>query len=379
MDERDGDMHLDGDRICDLAEGAMGAAERAIAETHLQGCAACRREVEAAKGYFREMKSLEPVKAPANFLANVRARLPAPSPWRRLVSAISRPLRAIPLQIAVLTVIGITAISSYLYQRGGILETDRPVPGAVTRKMESAAPIASLAPESGSLKDGDIRTPEPPGKKSPGYSKDGPQSRSQAGAALKLAPAPVPRHEAEPSAKSDESAPSKAKAPEANSIAPARMAEAPVPGQPTYILSGAVRDEDALAGAASSHADAAQRGRLAAGENREAVEPEKKAEARMADEAATDRKDAESPPGYMVRLRNPKDTAAILAGLKAMGAEVVSAPHEEEPRYLLRLPPSAFSGIGPYLERYGKVERQGPFPSAPTGASSPLYFRMLLP
>jgi anti-sigma factor ChrR (cupin superfamily) len=48
------DRHLDGDRICDLAEGTLDPALRAEAEAHVRGCADCRRELEAARGYLRE-------------------------------------------------------------------------------------------------------------------------------------------------------------------------------------------------------------------------------------------------------------------------------------------------------------------------------------
>ncbi|MEO7959119.1 MAG: zf-HC2 domain-containing protein, partial [Fibrobacteria bacterium] len=120
------DMHLDGDRICDLAEGALDPAQRAEAEAHVKGCADCRRELEAARAYLRDLSDLtavDPVKAPPNFLASVRARLPQPSPMKRLWDGFLRPFRVIPMQVALLTVLGLTAISSYLYQRGGLHES----------------------------------------------------------------------------------------------------------------------------------------------------------------------------------------------------------------------------------------------------------------
>lgn len=113
------DRHLDADLLSDYAEGILDPAARDAADAHLQGCADCRREVAVASAYFREMSGLKPVQAPADFLAKVRARLPSEAPWRRALSAVLRPLRVVPVQLALATLIGITAVTVYV-QHGGL-------------------------------------------------------------------------------------------------------------------------------------------------------------------------------------------------------------------------------------------------------------------
>jgi hypothetical protein len=444
------------------------------------------------------MSGLEQVKAPANFLANVRARLPQPSPWKRALMGLTRPWRAIPLQIAVLTVLGITVITAYLYQNGGVVsETSRaPVAGyeAIPPAPSPKPAVPAPAPEALRNADAESEVPseEPaptaktqalrkelrPAKKSL-RSSGGAQPEAFAEDARPApVPAPAPRTVSRPvpAVTASRRAPAsrtRAEAPAAD--APA--AEAPVPAEPPAVdrLSGGNRavssqakasaaepqtskpkpsdpkssapgksapdvevtgwldnpsavyilgrsDEEENLGAIASHGDGSQRGRLAAGGNRDAVEPEKK-KAKADQNAMKDAAPASAPasatasvegkagsapagkgipetvmmsedgygdgdakaesadtaPAFLLRMRTAKDTAAVLAGLKAMGAEVVSPPRERDPEYVLRLPPSAFGEIGPYLERYGKVERRGRLSSAHLETPAHVRLRMILP
>lgn len=102
------DRHLDGDALCDYAEGLLAPGARRDADAHLNGCADCRRELDAVGGYFREMAALPVLKAPERFLTRVHARIDRSSPWKRLLGMLSSP-RLLPVPLAVLVVAGVGA------------------------------------------------------------------------------------------------------------------------------------------------------------------------------------------------------------------------------------------------------------------------------
>jgi hypothetical protein len=422
------DQHLDEEQIFGLAEGGLDASARAAAQAHLQGCAACRREVEIAAGYFKQIADLEPVKAPANFLANVRARLPRPSPWRAFLDAFIRPLRVIPLQVALLTILGLTAISSYLYQRGGlnqaaptvISETaaERPVPTAESPALGKsegyAAPTepSAAAPSPGAGAS-DVVAPSP--KKSsqaprplqkqmrpaqaPSDPEDAaasgsglagnraraqPESESRSDESMRESDSPMALDRAKPAPASAPAspAPPKTDAPVARS-APAPASRQAAPPAPTVAMEPAPAPEAARA----------EKPRAA----REPVVKEKKAEAkgRSSEELMADSKDKDAAPAsrilgnagaigsaelpaFIVRLAPGKRIGDVVSGLKAMGADSLTAWTAGDSGgkgmdYQFRVPASMRKEIAPYLERYGKVEGAGPPPAA---GSTPLRIRI---
>jgi hypothetical protein len=471
------DGHLDGDLICGLAEGGLEPAVLAAAEAHVQGCGACRREVEVARGYFRELSGLEPEKAPPNFLSNVRARLPRPSPWKALLDGLLRPFRAIPLQVALLTVIGLTAVSSYLYQRGTVDERPTQViqsepvsPKSMAENQAYSPSLAAAAQEAReNAKDDRSITDarETPAKRpmlrmkqeeayasQPAAGGDA-YARSEA-AAKSSAPKPavaMPQEErtAPPAPKvaADRDmlqaaprqspaapalsvpAPSAAPAvPSAPAAAEKKVAKAPAPEAPRknaapsaqaagrksvetsgYLdegvasLSSPVREEveaDAMdkeslkpgrsdrrvseasrKGSVGSAYGSASGAVAAAGAVKEA-EMSEEAESRPAAKA----KAAEpAPPAFTLHLKGGKSAADVVAGLKAMGIEAVVENRDTDGLSSLddaaggrsyRVPPSMLKEIGPYLERYGRVERDGGLPGS-AAAPVRILLRILPP
>lgn len=85
--------------------------------------------------------------------------------------------------------------------------------------------------------------------------------------------------------------------------------------------------------------------------------------------------------GFTLRLALGKSGDAVLSGLKAMGAETISVPGDgkaaagEKDAYVLRIQGSMLKDIGPYLERYGGVERKGPMSAV--GGSLRVILRIL--
>lgn len=334
------DGHLDEDRIFGLAEGGLEAAARAAAEAHLRGCADCRREVETAAGYFREIAGLEPVRAPANFLANVRARLPRPSPLRAFLNAFMRPLRIVPMQAALLALLGLTAISSYLYQRGGAAQE---AAGVRSPAEETAAPGA------------DSRVTSTLGK----------------GEGYAAAPAPdagVP-DAAEPSLKKSSQADASGSGPAANRTETKALPQSESESR----FDGSMRESEPSL--AEDRAMRAPAPRLAAPPVPPAAE-----EAPPALKAARAKESADLP-AFLVRLAPGKRMGDAVSGLKAMGADSLSAESAESAAtnsgdpgskvmdYTFRVPASMVKDVAPYLQRYGRVEDTGRIPAAGTAPS----------
>jgi hypothetical protein len=441
------DRHLDGDRICDLAEGTLDPALRAEAEAHVRGCADCRRELEAARGYLREMSALtamDSVKAPPNFLANVRARLPQPSPLKRLLDGFLRPFRVIPMQLALLTVLGLTAISSYLYQRGGLHES--PATVAVSQSETAPEPVASLSlperapviaaqkraasrgqvdgefPEGkgmGSKQDAPaeeklIRSaPRPPAKTIPKTTPNTTPNTTSKTIPKTIAKIPVNtatqtivKNAARNDARAvgtgleDAAITGSRSRPAPASEPPAPAVEATSVAEEVYISSPG-QDHDKKTEEVSKRIAAGGKRREAAHEELESLEAysgEREAEiaasadlpasapAGLAEEAPSKPKAKASMPaelpGFSLRLDPGKRSADVLAGLKAMGAELVSGPERgksgEPPGegYVLRVPVSMIKDFAPYLARYGKAERSG---ILPTGESPTRILLRILP
>lgn len=338
-------MHLDGDALCDYAEGALGASARAAAEAHLQACADCRRELQAIRAYFLEMAGLEPAKAPANFLANVRARLPRPSPWKAVLLVFMRPWRAIPMQIAVLTVLGITVITAYLYQRGGLEET---------RVTMLPAPTPS-APAEGLAKD-------------PGPAVEAEENATRNAGAMEKKKRVSPR--LRDGMDLDDSPRTRSGGRNgASGEAAGSLAAAPAQADEAEEMEPAGREDRAVMRSLAKSATAKAR-------KAEASAP---SGSPVAGNAVPKQASADVLPAIAVRMRAARDTSAILSGLKAMGAEIVSRRPGDGIRYLLQAPPSMVAEMPPYLERYGRIEKTGAPPSGDAAVPARLLLHLILP
>jgi anti-sigma factor RsiW len=74
-------LHPASDRLQAFVEGVLDAADSAIVESHLQGCAACQSDAEQWRSLFSVLATL-PRYAPApNFASRVMARVKLPDPW----------------------------------------------------------------------------------------------------------------------------------------------------------------------------------------------------------------------------------------------------------------------------------------------------------
>jgi hypothetical protein len=367
------DKHLDPEAIGDYAEGLMDGSRRAAADAHLADCAECRQSLAVAQAYFRELEGLEPVPAPADFLAKVRARLPQPtSPWRRLWSDLSAAMRAVPMPIAVAVILGVTAITVYLKQGGS---DDRPpalAPAMATTReavpLSGSAPTAPEAPPPTVASKPHPLAQAPLRLTAPGFNIAPPDpSRLKAGrpaGSFRIAGrrSNIDPFEAAPDRK-PEPPPAPRAAPSGVAANGSGDALASADQEETRIPSGEA------AGAAPARSEA----------HSVPAAPRAKASAAKSRTVAADRDDAALPTEYVLSLRNPGDSGVVLSGLKAMGIRCEPGPDGKgENRFLLTVPAPMLGELGPYLSRYGTAVLQGPPPS-PSADSVAVRLRVRLP
>ena len=95
---------------------ALAPDERRRVDAHLEGCAECRRELEALRGTVALLQRVEPARAPVGFVDRVVAAA-RPRPWyRRVADAVLRPLSVkLPLEATAVVMVALLAV--YLFER----------------------------------------------------------------------------------------------------------------------------------------------------------------------------------------------------------------------------------------------------------------------
>jgi Putative zinc-finger len=132
---------------------ALAPDERTLVDAHLEGCVACRRELEALRGTVALLQRVEPARAPVGFVDRVVAAA-RPRPWyRRAVDAVLLPLSVkLPLEVTAMVMVGLLAV--YLFERNPELQQ---AAREVAPRQEPAAPATEKPAEQ--LAD---KTPPPP-------------------------------------------------------------------------------------------------------------------------------------------------------------------------------------------------------------------------
>jgi hypothetical protein len=87
--------------LSEYLDDALDAKAKAVADEHLRTCPACREELDSLKALVKGLGSIEPVKAPADFLDQFHKRMAQPSALSKMRNWLFFPLRVkIPLQLA---------------------------------------------------------------------------------------------------------------------------------------------------------------------------------------------------------------------------------------------------------------------------------------
>jgi len=87
--------------LSEYLDDALDDKAKALVDEHLHTCAACREELDSLKALVKDIGSLESVKAPADFLAQLHKRMEPRSRLSGMREWLFYPLRVkIPLQLA---------------------------------------------------------------------------------------------------------------------------------------------------------------------------------------------------------------------------------------------------------------------------------------
>lgn len=84
-------LHPTPDRLEAYVEEALPDAERAVLESHLEGCGRCRTEVEEWRALFTALETLPAFEPASGFTERVMAQVRLPVPWwARLVAMVTQ-------------------------------------------------------------------------------------------------------------------------------------------------------------------------------------------------------------------------------------------------------------------------------------------------
>lgn len=87
--------------LSEYIDGFLDIETKDLVENHLRTCKACREELASLRAVVKELGSLEPVEAPADFLDKVHERIDQPSRFSKILRGLFVPTRIkIPFQLA---------------------------------------------------------------------------------------------------------------------------------------------------------------------------------------------------------------------------------------------------------------------------------------
>jgi hypothetical protein len=117
-------------------DDALDGPTKKTVREHLSLCKACQAELTSLKTLVGELRSLEPIKAPDDFLEGVRERISPASRSYRLLKRLFFPLRIkIPMELAAAAAVAALVVLVFSMQKGVIKPSAPPV---VTEYKHSA-------------------------------------------------------------------------------------------------------------------------------------------------------------------------------------------------------------------------------------------------
>lgn len=330
---------------------ALAPDERSLVDAHLEGCADCRRELEALRGTVALLHRVEPARAPVGFVDRVVAAA-QPRPWyRRAADAVLLPMSVkLPLEAAAVVMVGLLAV--YLFERSPELQR---AAREVDRGREAAAPAPAKEKPTELLGDkapaAAPSTPAPveePGR-APGARDRADASRSQDANPLPAVPAPSPSR---PPGSPPVSPPPAVSSPSAGSPPPPAAA----PAQEAKPLSKTEAPSENVAGSARPEAESRQRTLETAEDSARAAGASAKLGARKA-----------VPPADVVARVAVKDRDAaereLTALIERLGGGVTQRRREDEATVVEAvIPQPRYAEFSESLKRIGswRVEAERP-------------------
>jgi len=87
--------------LSEYIDGTLDARTRATVDEHLLNCRDCKEELASLRAVVRALESMEPVKAPEDFLEQLHDRMASPSLFAKIIRKLFVPMRIkVPLEFA---------------------------------------------------------------------------------------------------------------------------------------------------------------------------------------------------------------------------------------------------------------------------------------
>lgn len=146
--------------LSEYLDDALDAQAKSLADEHLRTCPACRKELESLKTLVQGMSSLQPARAPADFLDQLHKRMERPSKPTKIREWFFYPLRVkIPLQLAGAAVAALIIFSILPLEQSSLKMSskteqektdaaypDREAKGRIAPAERPEAPVQQAAP-----------------------------------------------------------------------------------------------------------------------------------------------------------------------------------------------------------------------------------------
>jgi hypothetical protein len=239
------------DTLSAYLDEAIAPDERSLVDAHLEGCADCRRELEALRGTVALLQRVEPARAPVGFVDRVVAAA-RPRPWyRRVADAVLLPLSVkLPLEATAVLMVGLLAV--YLFERTPELQR---AAREVTPSQEAAAPTKEKPAELLEDKAPPSRAPSTPGPAETPAPAAGERDRADAPLSREV----TPQITASPPPVSAPAAPATPAPPPAPSAPTAVSPPPPMAEPPPEVKAQVKKEAENAAAAARSEAESRQR------------------------------------------------------------------------------------------------------------------------
>ena len=242
------------DTLSAYLDEALAPDERSLVDAHLEGCAECRRELEALRGTVALLQRVEPARAPVGFVDRAVAAA-RPRPWyRRAADAVLLPLSVkLPVEATAVVMVGLLAV--YLFERSPELQR---AAREVAPRQEAAAPEKEKAVEQLADKTARSSAPYTPAPTDTPARAGGERDRPDAPRSLEL----TPQITASPPTVGASAPPAAPAAPPAVSAPPAPSPSPPTAAPPPEAKPQAKTEaapSENVAGAVRSEAESRQR------------------------------------------------------------------------------------------------------------------------
>lgn len=105
-------------RLSEYVDDVLDPETRGLADEHLAECEVCRAELASLKALVHELRSMEPVEPPKDFLKQLHARIEDRSRFSRILKTLFVPMRIkIPLEFAGAVIMALLIFSLFNIQQ----------------------------------------------------------------------------------------------------------------------------------------------------------------------------------------------------------------------------------------------------------------------